>query len=117
MIEEDESFSPGCSFAKVEATDDDCNNRDHRVCGYEIITPNVPFAIDNNGSISISKALTNNQYEFDVIARDCYPSSDKSKQVSQPARVTFKIIPSCSPSLSGKRRSRVLFSWKLTEMI
>ena len=104
ITEVGESFFVIHSSVKVEATDDDCNNRDHRVCGYEIITPNVPFTIDNNGSISITKALTNNQYDFDVIARDCYPSSDRSKQTSQPARVTFKIIPSCSPSLNGRKR-------------
>ena len=87
---------------KVEATDDDCQNADHRVCGYEILTPDVPFTIDRTGSISITKTLTNDVYVFDVVARDCFPSTDKSKEVSQPARVTFKLIRSCSPSLTGK---------------
>jgi hypothetical protein len=85
----------------VEATDDDCGNRDHRVCGYEIQTPNVPFAIDSNGSISVTKTLTNEKYEFDVVAIDCQPSKDKSQRVSQPARVTFKVIKSCKPMITG----------------
>ena len=88
-------------YIKVEATDDDCANQDHRVCGYEITTPNVPFSIDATGVISITKPLNNGQYEFDVIAIDCYPGEDNSRQVSQPARVTFKIIKSCKPTITG----------------
>lgn len=92
---------------RVEATDDDCQNVDHRVCGYEILTPDVPFTIDQTGSISITKTLTNDVYVFDVIARDCFPSTDKSKEVSQPARVTFKLIRSCSPSLTDKATTQL----------
>ncbi len=94
-------FSKHCYLIQIEATDDDCANPNHRVCGYEIITPNVPFSIDSNGSISIRKALTNDQYEFDVIAIDCYPSIDNSRKVSQPTRVTFKIIKTCKPIITG----------------
>jgi hypothetical protein len=94
-------------FLKVEATDDDCANADHRVCGYEIVTPNVPFSIDSQGSISITQTLTNDQYEFDVIAIDCYPASDNSRKVSQPARVTFKLIKDCKPIITGKKPSVV----------
>jgi hypothetical protein len=88
-------------FIQVEATDDDCANQDHHVCNYEITTPNVPFTIDSNGAISITKPLNNHQYDFDVIAIDCYSSNDSSRKISQPARVTFKIISSCKPMLTG----------------
>jgi hypothetical protein len=96
-------------FIKVEATDDDCANQDHRVCGYEITTPNAPFSIDSNGVISLTKPLNNGQYEFDVIAIDCYPAEDNSRKVSQPARVTFKIIKSCKPMITGISKKLTLF--------
>jgi hypothetical protein len=92
------------SFLKVEATDDDCANINHRVCDYQIRTPNVPFAIDSNGSISITKPLMDNKYEFDVVAVDCYPSSsanENTKLISEPAKVTIKIIKSCKPTITG----------------
>ena len=89
-------------FHQVEATDDDCANGNHRVCGYQIQTENVPFAIDDNGSISITKPLTDEKYEFDVVAMDCYPSSDNTKKISEPAKVTIRIIKSCKPIITGK---------------
>ncbi|CAF0754565.1 unnamed protein product [Adineta steineri] len=93
---------------RVEATDDDCANTDHRVCGYEITTPNVPFSIDSQGSISITKTLTNNQYVFNVIAIDCFPSSDNTRKVSEPAQVTFKIIKACKPSVNDNTKSELI---------
>ncbi|CAF0826469.1 unnamed protein product [Adineta ricciae] len=96
------------SSCRVEAVDDDCANPDHRVCGYEIVTPNVPFAIDSNGSISITKHLDNSQYEFDVIAIDCFPASDNTRKVSQPARVTFKIIKTCQPNINDNAPSELI---------
>jgi hypothetical protein len=71
------------------------------VCDYEITTRDAPFSIDSNGVISIKKPLNNDQYEFDVIAIDCYPAADNLRKVSQPARVTFKIIKSCKPMITG----------------
>ncbi|UJR27982.1 hypothetical protein I4U23_009240 [Adineta vaga] len=96
------------SSCRIEATDDDCANVDHRVCGYEIITSNVPFAIDSNGSISITKPLDTDQYDFEVIAIDCFPASDNSRKVSQPARVTFKIIKSCKPNINDNAPSELI---------
>ncbi|CAF1250602.1 unnamed protein product [Rotaria sordida] len=97
------------SSCRVEATDDDCANQDHRVCGYEIITPKVPFSIDSNGVISITTTtLNNDQYEFDVIAVDCYPTNDKSRMISEPARVTFKIIKSCKPVITDTAPSKLI---------
>jgi hypothetical protein len=96
------------SSCRVEATDDDCGNQDHRVCGYEIITPNVPFTINSDGVISITQTLNNNQYDFDVIAIDCFPSNDTTKKISQPARVTFKFIASCKPSITDNAPEKLL---------
>ncbi|CAF1435096.1 unnamed protein product, partial [Adineta ricciae] len=93
----------------VEATDDDCLNSNHRVCDYQIKTANVPFRIDSNGSISISKPLTGDKYEFDVVAVDCYPSSSNAnvKLISEPARVTVKIIKSCKPRITDDNPSKL----------
>ena len=54
------------------------------------------------GSISMTKKLSAGQYEFDVVARDCDAVSDPTKAVSQPAHVIVKIIPDCSPRITGK---------------
>jgi hypothetical protein len=96
------------SSCHVEATDDDCANQDHRVCGYEITTPDAPFTIDGSGVISITKPLNNGQYDFEVIAIDCYPADDNSRKVSQPARVTVKIIKSCKPMITDKSQSKLI---------
>jgi hypothetical protein len=92
-------------LSKVEATDDDCGTSDHRVCNYRIITPNVPFTIDSNGSITIRTTLVDDQYEFDVIAIDCYPSSSMNnpmESISEPAHVIVKRIQSCKPMITGR---------------
>jgi hypothetical protein len=96
------------SSCRVEATDDDCANQDHQVCGYEIITPNVPFTIDSNGVISITKSLNDHQYDFDVIAIDCYSSNDTTKKISQPTRVTIKIIPTCKPMITDTASEKLV---------
>lgn len=36
---------------RVEALDADCSPQYSQICFYDIITPNVPFAIDNDGEI------------------------------------------------------------------
>ncbi|UJR21434.1 hypothetical protein I4U23_024520 [Adineta vaga] len=98
-----------CSSCRVEATDDDCLNSNHRVCDYQIRTPNVPFGIDSNGSISITKPLNGDKYEFDVVAIDCYPSSsiENIKLISEPARVTIKIIKSCKPKVTDENPAKL----------
>ena len=104
-VKENPSYYCLFLFLKVEATDDDCANINHRVCDYQIRTPNVPFTIDSNGSISITKPLMDDKYEFDVVGIDCYPSSssDNTKLISEPAKVTIKIIKSCKPTITGTK--------------
>ncbi|CAF1551747.1 unnamed protein product, partial [Adineta steineri] len=57
---------------------------------------------------SITKTLTNDQYVFNVIAIDCFPSSDNSRKVSEPAQVTFKIIKACKPSVNDNAKSELI---------
>lgn len=65
------------------------------------MTTNVPFKIDAFGVISTTQPLNNNQYDFDIIAIDCFPSNDTKRKTSQPARVTIKRISSCKPIITG----------------
>lgn len=37
------------SILQVEATDEDCSPQYSQICNYEIVTTDVPFAIDRNG--------------------------------------------------------------------
>ena len=76
---------------------------DHHVCDYRILTANVPFAIDSNGSISIIETLTKEIYQFDVVAVDCDRSSTLEK-ISEAAQVTVKMIKSCKPTITGRKK-------------
>lgn len=38
-------------IVRVEALDADCSPQYSQICFYDIITPNVPFAIDNDGEM------------------------------------------------------------------
>lgn len=40
------------SILQVEAIDEDCSPQFSQICNYEIITTDVPFAIDRNGECS-----------------------------------------------------------------
>ncbi|CAF4360991.1 unnamed protein product, partial [Adineta steineri] len=44
----------------------------------------------------------NDKYEFDVVAIDCYPllSDVNTKLVSEPTKVTIKVVKSCKPSIT-----------------
>lgn len=37
------------NILKVEAVDADCSPQFSQICSYEIVTPDVPFAIDKDG--------------------------------------------------------------------
>ena len=37
------------SILRVEAVDADCSPQFSQICSYEIVTPDVPFAIDKDG--------------------------------------------------------------------
>ena len=87
----------------MEATDDDCSNLNQHVCNYEIVTPDVPFSIDSNGSISMAQFVPDGKYEFDVIAIDCDRLTPKQ---SRPTRVIVKVIKSCKPTITGRSVKR-----------
>ncbi|KAK2492292.1 hypothetical protein MC885_013556 [Smutsia gigantea] len=62
------------SILQVEAIDEDCSPQYSQICNYEIITTDVPFAIDRNGNIRNTEKLSydkQHQYEILVTAYDC----------------------------------------------
>lgn len=46
------------SILKVEAVDADCSFQFSQICNYEIVTPDVPFAVDKDGAGSSAVAHT-----------------------------------------------------------
>lgn len=45
------------SILQVEAIDEDCSPQYSQICNYEIVTADVPFAIDRNGECWHSRAV------------------------------------------------------------
>ena len=45
------------NILKVEAVDADCSPQFSQICNYEIVTPDVPFAIDKDGKNTMQGGL------------------------------------------------------------
>ncbi|XP_069473874.1 calsyntenin-2 [Ambystoma mexicanum] len=83
------------SILQVEALDEDCSPQFSQICNYEIVTPEVPFAIDRNGNIRNTEKLSydkQRQYEILVTAYDC---GQKRATLDVPVHVFIK--PICKP--------------------
>ncbi|XP_004712170.1 calsyntenin-2 [Echinops telfairi] len=83
------------SILQVEAVDEDCSPQYSQICNYEIITTDVPFAIDRNGNIRNTEKLSSDkqhQYEILVTAYDC-----GQKPAAQDALVQVDVKPACKP--------------------
>ncbi|XP_074857860.1 calsyntenin-3 [Carettochelys insculpta] len=84
---------------RVEAIDGDCSPQYSQICYYEILTPNVPFLIDNDGNIENTEKLQYSGeriYKFTVTAYDC-----GKKRASDDAEVEIQVKPTCKPSWQG----------------
>ncbi|XP_069099129.1 calsyntenin-3 [Pleurodeles waltl] len=84
---------------KVKAVDGDCSPQYSQICYYEILTPNVPFDIDNDGNIKNTQKLDYRGealYKFTVTAYDC-----GKKRASDDAEVEVQVKPTCKPSWQG----------------
>ncbi|XP_078507609.1 calsyntenin-3 [Lissotriton helveticus] len=84
---------------KVKAIDGDCSPQYSQICYYEILTPNVPFDIDNDGNIKNTQKLDYRGealYKFTVTAYDC-----GKKRASDDAEVEVQVKPTCKPSWQG----------------
>ncbi|NWZ94914.1 CSTN2 protein, partial [Nesospiza acunhae] len=83
------------SILQVEATDVDCSPQFSQICNYEIVTTDVPFAIDRNGNIRNTEKLSydkQHQYEIMVTAFDC-----GQKRATEDVLVRVNVKPVCKP--------------------
>ncbi|XP_041489799.1 calsyntenin-3 [Microtus oregoni] len=84
---------------RVEAIDGDCSPQYSQICYYEILTPNTPFLIDNDGNIENTEKLQysgEKLYKFSVTAYDC-----GKKRAADDAEVEIQVKPTCKPSWQG----------------
>nr|XP_004668710.1 calsyntenin-3 isoform X2 [Jaculus jaculus] len=84
---------------RVEAVDGDCSPQYSQICYYEILTPNTPFLIDNDGNIENTEKLQysgEKLYTFTVTAYDC-----GKKRAADDAQVEIQVKPTCKPSWQG----------------
>ncbi|XP_067423458.1 calsyntenin-1 isoform X3 [Emydura macquarii macquarii] len=87
------------NILKVEAVDADCSPQFSQICTYEIITPDVPFAIDKDGYIKNTEKLNygkEHQYKLTVTAYDC-----GKKRAAEDVLVKISIKPTCKPGWQG----------------
>ncbi|NWS51103.1 CSTN2 protein, partial [Chunga burmeisteri] len=83
------------SILQVEAIDEDCSPQYSQICNYEIVTTDVPFAIDRNGNIRNTEKLNydkQHQYEVMVTAFDC-----GQKHATEDVLVRVNVKPVCKP--------------------
>ncbi|NXB34431.1 CSTN2 protein, partial [Eulacestoma nigropectus] len=83
------------SILQVEAIDEDCSPQYSQICNYEIVTTEVPFAIDRNGNIRNTEKLSydkQHQYEIMVTAFDC-----GQKHATEDVLVRVNVKPVCKP--------------------
>ncbi|XP_008104497.1 calsyntenin-2 isoform X1 [Anolis carolinensis] len=83
------------SVLQVEAMDEDCSPQYSQICNYEIVTTNVPFAIDRNGNIRNTEKLSYDKqhlYEVMVTAFDC-----GQKRATEDVLVRVEVKPVCKP--------------------
>ncbi|XP_032652998.1 calsyntenin-2 [Chelonoidis abingdonii] len=83
------------SILQVEAIDEDCSPQYSQICNYEIVTTDVPFAIDRNGNIRNTEKLNydkQHEYEIMVTAFDC-----GQKRATEDVLVRVDVKPVCKP--------------------
>uniref|UniRef100_A0A674JEB7 Calsyntenin 2 n=1 Tax=Terrapene triunguis TaxID=2587831 RepID=A0A674JEB7_9SAUR len=83
------------SILQVEAIDEDCSPQYSQICNYEIVTTDVPFAIDRNGNIRNTEKLNYDKqhvYEIMVTAFDC-----GQKRATEDVLVRVDVKPVCKP--------------------
>ncbi|XP_062460380.1 calsyntenin-1 isoform X2 [Pezoporus occidentalis] len=87
------------NILRVEAVDADCSPQFSQICSYEIVTPDVPFAIDKDGYIKNTEKLNygkEHQYKLTVTAYDC-----GKKRAAEDVLVKISIKPTCKPGWQG----------------
>ncbi|XP_047727642.1 calsyntenin-1 isoform X4 [Prionailurus viverrinus] len=87
------------SILRVEAVDADCSPQFSQICSYEVVTPDVPFAIDKDGYIKNTEKLNygkEHQYKLTITAYDC-----GKRRAAEDVLVKVSVKPTCSPGWQG----------------
>ncbi|KAJ7306370.1 hypothetical protein JRQ81_009714 [Phrynocephalus forsythii] len=87
------------NILRVEAVDADCSPQFSQICSYEIVTPDVPFAIDKDGYIKNTEKLSygkEHQYKLTVTAYDC-----GKKRAAEDVLVKITVKPTCKAGWQG----------------
>uniref|UniRef100_A0A8C3T297 Calsyntenin 2 n=1 Tax=Chelydra serpentina TaxID=8475 RepID=A0A8C3T297_CHESE len=95
------------SILQVEAMDEDCSPQYSQICNYEIVTTDVPFAIDRNGNIRNTEKLNydkQHEYEIMVTAFDC-----GQKHATEDVLVRVDVKPVCKPGWQGRFKYLISF--------
>ncbi|XP_074654847.1 calsyntenin-1-like isoform X2 [Tubulanus polymorphus] len=81
--------------ARESRVDDEGN-----ICDYRILTPDVPFKVDNRGNIRLKtgKKISYDEHHNFIIA---VVATDCSGRESKPVMVTFKIVKACVKGWKG----------------
>ncbi|XP_058530833.1 calsyntenin-1 isoform X3 [Ochotona princeps] len=93
-----EGKPPG-NILRVEAVDADCSPQFSQICSYEILTPDVPFTVDEDGYIKNTEKLSygkERQYKLTVTAYDC-----GKKRATEDVLVKVSVKPTCTPGWQG----------------
>ncbi|KAK6175300.1 hypothetical protein SNE40_013791 [Patella caerulea] len=72
-------------FLTIRAVDEDKSQTFRDICGYNILTPNVPFEIDADGNIRNTKILEYSRHRnfiMKVVAKDCGGKTSKPVSVN-----------------------------------
>lgn len=94
-LEEGKLYNP---LLTLRATDQDASDTYRSICGYEILTPEVPFSIDNNGNLKNTEEIYYSQrhnFILQVVAKDC---GDKK---SEPVFINIRILEVCRSGWKG----------------
>lgn len=70
-------------IVRVEALDADCSPQYSQICFYDIITPNVPFAIDNDGEMNLILQIRASQ------TNPYFPFDSKKNTICPPVTILF----------------------------
>ncbi|KAL4221800.1 hypothetical protein ACF0H5_020054 [Mactra antiquata] len=86
------------SIIKVTATDNDKSPDNQNICGYDIITKDVPFVMDKEGNLKNTKEVyhaNRNNFILEVVAHDC------NGKVSKSAFINIEIKEACKNGWTG----------------
>ncbi|XP_046938358.1 calsyntenin-1 [Lynx rufus] len=87
------------SILRVEAVDADCSPQFSQICSYEVVTPDVPFAVDKDGYIKNTEKLNygkEHQYKLTITAYDC-----GKRRAAEDVLVKVSVKPTCTPGWQG----------------